>query len=154
MGSPLRLGGCVLGLVESEAIAIEISSEKLVGCAPEIKSKLAKFEITKAALDEVLVRLKVKRPLLEGEEIAPAIVLHLHQLELGLGELVEQIVEHQEGMVAGIDVAHHEGGELIFFPRRAAVEEHEAAGLQQLIEFLQHALVVRQMLDHAHDDDR
>src|SRR6476619_5450835 len=154
MGSPLRLGGCVLGLVESEAVAIEISSEKLVGRAPEIKSKLAKFEITKAALDEVLVRLKVKRPLLEGEEIAPAVVVHLHQLELGLGELVEQIVEHEEGVIAGIDMAHHERRQLVFFPRRAAVEEHEAARLQQLIELLQHPLVVGQMLDHAHDHNR
>ncbi len=56
-------------------------------------------------------------------------------------------------MIAGIDVPHHEGRELVFLLGGAAVEEHDAPGLEQTRKFLQHALVVRQMLDHAHDDD-
>ena len=35
-------------------------------------------------------------------------------------------------MVAGIDVADHERGKLIFLPRRAPVEKHEATRLQQI----------------------
>ena len=89
----------------------------------------------------------------EGKEIAPAVVLHLHQLEVGLGELVEEIVEHEEGMVAGINVPHHEGRQLVFLFGSAAVEEHAAARLEQPLELPQHALIVGQMLDHAHNDD-
>ncbi len=91
--------------------------------------------------------------MLEGEKIAPAVVLNLQQLELGLVELVEEIVEDEEGVVAGIDMADHEGRQLVFLARRAAIEKYESAGLEQGIEFPQHPLIVGQVLDHAHDDD-
>ena len=60
------------------------------------------------------------------------------RLKLGLVHLVEKVVEHEEGVVARINIADHEGRQLILRPRRAAVEEHEAAGLQEPEEFLQH----------------
>src|SRR3990172_3600990 len=88
---PMESG--VLGLVKREPVAIEVARQELIGRAPQIKPELAELEIAEAALYVLLVRFEIERPLLEGEEIAPAIVLHFHQLELGLGELVEQIVE-------------------------------------------------------------
>src|SRR6478609_393932 len=56
-------------------------------------------------------------------------------------------------MVAGIDVADHERGKLIFLPRRAPVEKHEATGLQKMVNFLQHALIVGKVFNDSHEDD-
>jgi hypothetical protein len=80
--------GRFLRLVQGEPIAIEVAGEKLIGCAPEIESELAELEIAEGALDVVLVGFEVQSPLLEGEVIAPAVVMNLHELKLGPGELV------------------------------------------------------------------
>ena len=127
--------------------------EELVSRPPQIKAELAELEIAEGPRDEVPAGIEVPRPLPEGEEIAPAVVVDDVHLEIRLPQLVEEIVEHQEGVVAGIDVAHHEGRQLVFLLPGAAVEEHAAAGLEQRGELLQHALVIGQMLDHTHDDD-
>ena len=62
-------------------------------------------------------------------------------------------MEDQEGVVAAVDVFDHEGGELVLLRAGAAVEEDVLARLDQGQELVQHGLVLRQMLDHAHDHD-
>src|SRR4029077_12101874 len=95
------------------AIAVEAAAQKLVGGAPEIEAEAPVVEIAEALDDEFPVGVEIARPLLEGEEIAVAVVQDLHHLQRGLGELVEEIVEDQEGVVAAVDVFDHEGGELV-----------------------------------------
>src|SRR5690349_20852277 len=77
-----------------------------------------------------------------------------HKLEVGLSELVQKIIKHKERVVAGIDVPNHEARQLVFLPGRAPIEENQAARLEQRRELLEHALVIWEVLDHAHDDDR
>ena len=56
-------------------------------------------------------------------------------------------------MISGIDVAHHECGELVFRARGACVDEHQPARLEHAFELFQHRQIVWQMLDHAHDNE-
>ena len=71
--------------------------------------EFAEFKVAEAPRDVVAAGIEVPRPLPEGQVIAPAIVVDDIHLEIRLPQLVKEIVEHQEGMIAGIDVAHHEG---------------------------------------------
>src|SRR3989337_4048246 len=117
--------------MEDQPVAIEVAVEELVSRAPEVEPELAELEVAERPCDVIPARLEVPRPLPEGEEIAPAIVVDDIHFEIRLPKLVEEIVEHEEGMVAGIDVPHHEGRQLVFLAPGAAVEEHAAPGFEQ-----------------------
>ncbi len=53
--------------------------------------------------------IEIARPLLEGEEIALAVVEYLEDFERRVRQLVEEIMQHEERVISAIDVFDHVG---------------------------------------------
>jgi len=145
-----------LGLRTSDdhPVAIEATAEKFVGGAPKVQPETAIVEFAKLLHDSVAVLVKIARPLLEREKIAEAIVEHFLHTQRSSGHLVEEVVENEERVVSSVDVLHHKRRELVFLRAGARIEKDASSRFEQFRELSQHATVVRQMLDNAHDDDR
>ena len=69
-------------------------------------------------------------------------------------EFLQEIVQHEEGMISAIDVFHHKGRQFEFLDAGAAIEKNLAARFDQLLKFRKHTGVIGQVLDHTHDHDR
>jgi hypothetical protein len=60
------------GLVEDKAVAIEVASEKLRCCAPQIEAELSILKIAEHPRHKILVGLKLLCPLSKRKVIAPS----------------------------------------------------------------------------------
>src|SRR5271166_3571759 len=134
-------------------IAIKAAAKELVCRSPEVQTKATIVELTEPLDDEFAVGIEVARPLLEGEEIAVAVVADFQNMELCPGKLVEKVMQDQKGVVPWINVLHHERRQLVLLGAGAAVKKDIPTRLQQRPELGQHPVVLGQMLDHSHDDD-
>ena len=57
-----------MGFDKVQPVAIQVAVKELIGRAPQIKPELTELEIAEGALDVILVRVEIDRPLLEGED--------------------------------------------------------------------------------------
>src|SRR5205807_1158245 len=115
-------GSATIGrILEDHPVAIQTAAEEFVGGAPEIQTKSPVVPLAELLNDGLAVGLEIGRPLTEGQEIAPSVVVQLVQAQWRAGHLCQEIVQHQEGMIAPVDVLHHEGGQLVFLGAGTAV---------------------------------
>src|SRR5689334_17454152 len=69
--------GPVHRVVDDHAVAVEAAAQEFIGRAPEIEPEAAVVEFAEAVDHRLAVGIEVRRPLAEGEEIAPAVVVQL-----------------------------------------------------------------------------
>ncbi|HEY5945170.1 MAG TPA: hypothetical protein VIV40_06750 [Kofleriaceae bacterium] len=75
---------------------------------PKIQAEAPIVEVAEVLDDELAVRIEVARPLLEGQEIAVAVVEDFENVQRRLGKFVEKVVQDEEVGGPRIDVFDHE----------------------------------------------
>jgi hypothetical protein len=96
-------------ILDNHTIAVQTSAQKLVGGTPEVQAKAAILEVTEPLDDEVLISLEIQRPLVEGQVVAVTIIEDLENLKRRLCQLIQEVVQHQEGVISAVNVFHHVG---------------------------------------------